>query len=229
MSIRRESLASAASFPLAAVLLASFALASLALLLLGGPARAAPAAASPAPTEAPPPRPAPEPAPVRLGVIGGVGFPRPLSLEATAELYGWVAIGVEYGVLPSITIDGVDASLWSLSAGVRVYPFRNSFFVGLGAGRQHAAASTAVTVPMFGPVDANVGLDCWFVNPQVGFLWHSREGITLGVDAGVQFPIGPTVSSNVPLSLDPSLANAVRTIGSSVLPTIDLLRLGLVL
>ena len=64
----------------------------------------------------------------------------------------------------------------------------------------------------------------------VGFLWTTRQGLSFGVEAGVQVPpIGPTVSSTLPLSLYPSAQRTVDTLGKSVLPTVDLLRVGVLL
>ena len=181
--------------------------------------------------------------PVRVGVLGGIGFPRPLSVEALAQLYGYVTVGLEYGALPPITIDSVRASLWSVAGDVRVSPFHgsfSSFFVGARLGRQHVGAETVVTVPMLGSASEVLGLDSWFVNPRVGFLWtwpgtQARQGdlvqpaLAIGIEAGVQIPLGPTVSSTLPLSLAPDANRTVTTLGKTVLPTIDLLRLGLML
>jgi hypothetical protein len=170
--------------------------------------------------------------PLRLGVLGGIGFPRPLSVEALAQLYGVVTLGAEYGVLPAITIDGVRASLWSLAGDVRVSPFRgafSAFFVGMRFGHQHAGADTTVTIPMLGSAGETLGLDSWFVNPRVGFLWTWRPGLAVGIEAGVQVPIHPAVSSTLPLSLAPEAQRTVTTLGNTVLPTVDLLRVGLLL
>jgi hypothetical protein len=185
-----------------------------------------PAAAAEAPAPA---GPATAGAPVRVGVIGGVGFPRPLAVEGMAEIGGFVALGVEYGALPAVTIDGVSTSLWSLAGDLRVLPFHGAFFIGLRAGRQHVGATTTLSVASFGSATEVLGLDSWFVNPRVGFLWTTREGLTFGVEAGVQVPLSPAVSSSLPLSLYPTAQRTIDTLGKSVLPTIDLLRVGLLL
>ena len=57
----------------------------------------------------------------------------------------------------------------------------------------------------------------------------SHEGITLGIDAGVQLPLGPSTTSTLPLALYPEAESTVHTLGSSALPTINLLRIGLLL
>jgi hypothetical protein len=167
--------------------------------------------------------------PVRFGVLGGVGFPRPLAIEAMVEVANVVAVGFEYGTLPGVTIDGVHAGLWSLAADARVFPFHGVFFLGLRAGRQHVGASTTLSVESLGSATEILALDSWFVNPRVGFLWTSKEGLSLGVEAGVQFPVSPGVSSTLPLSLYPAAQRTVEVLGSSVIPTVDLLRVGLLL
>ncbi len=167
--------------------------------------------------------------PVRAGVIAGVGFPHPLAIEALVEFSGLVAVGAEYAALPAVTIDGVRTSLWSLAADVRVFPFRGAFYVGLRAGRQHVEATTTVSLMSFGSATEVLDLDTWFLNPSVGFLWTSREGFTFGLELGVQIPISPSTSSTLPLALYPAAAPTIHTLGSSALPTIDLLRIGLLL
>jgi hypothetical protein len=167
--------------------------------------------------------------PIHFGAIAGVGFPRPLAVEAMVELGGYVALGAEYGVLPAVTIDDVDTSLWSLAADVRFFPFRGAFFLGLRTGRQHVSAATTVTVPMLGSANEALGLDSWFLNPRAGFLWRFKEGLTLGVEAGVQIPVSPTTTSSLPLSLDPAAARTIDSLGKTVLPTVDLIRIGFLL
>ncbi len=166
---------------------------------------------------------------MRVGVLGGIGFPRPLAIEVLAVFSGIVAVGAEYGALPTVTIDGVSASLWSLAADLRVFPFQGAFYLGLRAGRQHARATTSIAIGSFGDANEVLDLDSWFLNPRVGFLWTTREGLTLGIEAGVQLPLNPGVSSTLPIALYPSAQRTIDVLGSSVLPTVDLLRVGLLL
>jgi hypothetical protein len=169
------------------------------------------------------------PPPFRAGVIGGIGFPRPLAIEGLAEISGYLALGIEYGTLPTLTVDGVSAGLWSVAGDLRLFPFRGPFFLGLRAGRQHISATTTVAMGAFGDATEVLALDSWFLNPRVGFLWTMRGGLTFGVEAGVQFPLSPSVSSSLPLALYPSAQRTIDALGSSVIPTVDLLRVGLVL
>jgi hypothetical protein len=169
------------------------------------------------------------PHPVRIGAIGGIGFPRPLAVEGMVLVGGTVALGVEYGALPPTTISGVRVSLWSLGGDARVFPFRGAFFIGLRAGHQHVGAAMTVVVGSIGSAYEELALDSWFINPRLGVLWISHSGLAFGVEAGVQIPMSTAVSSTLPLSLAPSVRSTADALGSTVLPTFDLLRIGIVL
>jgi hypothetical protein len=166
---------------------------------------------------------------VHVGILGGVGFPRPLAIDGLVFLGERVAVGAEYGALPSVTIDNVRASLWSLAAEARVFPFAGPFYAGLRAGHQHVEASTTIGLPRFGPSFEELALDSWFVNPRVGVLWASSPGFAFGMEAGLQIPISPSISSSLPLALLPVAQHTAESLGSTVLPTVDLLRVGGVL
>jgi hypothetical protein len=166
---------------------------------------------------------------LRVGAVAGLGFPQPLAIEAMAMMDGIVALGAEYGGLPTTTFGGVQTSLWALAADARLFPFRGPFFIGLRAGRQHVGASTTVTIPSVGSAVEDLAVDSWFLNPRVGFLWTSSAGLAFGMDAGAQIPLGSSVSSTLPLSLEPSAQRIADALGNSVIPTVDLLRVGLLL
>ena len=163
----------------------------------------------------------------RFGATAGIGFPRPLSLEALVKVGGLLGVGVEYGLLPSVTIDSVDTHLWSVAGDARVFPFRNAFYVGLRAGRQHVEAATTVTIASVAMADEVLALDSWFLNPRIGVLWTGTSGLTVGMEIGVQIPFSSGVTSSLPLALVPDAERTVNTLGKTVLPTIDLLQIGM--
>ncbi len=173
-----------------------------------------------------PDRVADAPAPVRAGVLAGIGFPRPLAIDGLVIVRGWMAFGAEYGALPPVTIADVRTSLWSFAADARVFPFEGPFFAGVRVGRQHVEASTTIGVPGLGPSSEALSLDSWFVNPRVGILWASHGGLAFGTEAGIQIPIDHSVSSTIPLSLLPSARNAAEALGSTLIPTVDVVRVG---
>jgi hypothetical protein len=164
---------------------------------------------------------------VRIGAIAGVGFPHLLAIEGMLKLGNVVALGAEYGVLPGTSIAGIRANLWSVAADARLFPFGGGFFLGVRAGRQHVGIETSVTVAPLGSASEALDVDSWFVNPGLGFLWTSRNGFTLGVEAGVQIPLVAATTSTLPLALVPDAQHAAETLGHRWLPTIDLVRIGL--
>jgi hypothetical protein len=165
--------------------------------------------------------------PLRIGALVGAGFPRPLAVEGTVKLGDLLLVGAEYAVLPTVTIASVRTTFWSLAADARVFPLRGAFFVGVRAGRQVANASTNLAIAPYGSSYEMVGLDSWFVNPRVGFLWTMASGFTVGFEAGVQIPVASTTSSVLSLSLEPDAQRVLDSIGKAVLPTVDLIRIGL--
>jgi hypothetical protein len=167
--------------------------------------------------------------PLRVGALVGAGFPRPFAAEALASFGGTVDVGVEYGFLPTVSIDSVQTDLWSVAGDLRVHPFRGAFFVGLLGGRQHIGASTTLTMSGIGSANEQLGYSAWFLNPRLGFLWVTRFGLAFGIDAGLEVPLATSLSSSLPLSLVPSARARINALGGAVLPTVDLLRIGFVL
>lgn len=165
---------------------------------------------------------------LRIGAIGSAGFPRPLAVEGMVKIERRVALGFEYGALPPTTIGGVHAILYALSGDARIFPLDGPLFVGARLGRQHLAADATVRVPQYGTFAGSASVDTWFVNPRIGVLWTSSAGITLGVDAGLQIPLSSRGSSTLAGTGAGTVATAtLDAIGQSLLPTIDLLELGL--
>jgi len=168
-----------------------------------------------------------EPEHVGIGAMGGVGFPRPLSIEALVRIERTVAFGLEYSLLPKMTIAGVDARMWAVAADARVFPFRGAFFVGLRGGVQHATAATTLTAQGLS-IGEQLDVQTTFINPRIGFLWGKAPGLTVGIDAGIQIPLSSSVTSTLPSQVlaTRSLTTVTDTLGKSALPTIDLLRIG---
>lgn len=168
---------------------------------------------------------------VRFGLLGGVGFPRPLSIEGLVDVKRLFAVGAEYSFLPQMTIAGVQTDLWAAALDGRIFPLRGPFFVGLRAGHQHAAGHASVDAGPKGTFSESVAVDSTYFNPYLGFLWVLGPGIALGIDAGVQIPITSNTSSTLPNAVPSTtaLVSTVETFGKSALPTVDLLRIGFLL
>jgi hypothetical protein len=175
---------------------------------------------------------------LRVGALAGVGLPRPLTFEALVGVDRTLAIGGEYSFLPRSTIGGVDTSFWAIAGDARIFPFGGPFFVGFRGGHQQLGGSTTATVGTFGVVTESMTVDTWFINPRIGLLWMWDSWFALGMEAGLQIPLTWEFSSSIP-SGSPNdarmkdaagtLTSALDTLGTSVLPTIDLLRIGFIL
>ncbi len=175
---------------------------------------------------------------IRLGALAGVGFPRPITIEGVVGVGRAIAVGAEYGFMPDSTIGGVDLTLWSMSGDARIFPFRSPFFLGFRAGHQRFGAGTTASLGALGSVSGTLTVDTWFINPRIGALWMWESWLAVGIEAGVQIPLSSDVSSNLPPNLpsDPRITRAKSTLttvtdalGTNVLPTFDLLKIGLVL
>lgn len=166
---------------------------------------------------------------VSVGVMGGVGFPRPLALEGFVTFGRHLLLGAEYSLLPTTSFGNVDARSWAATGDARVFPFGGAFFVGLRAGFQRVATEGSVTVLSATYREAST-VDAWIVNPRVGLLFRF-EPFVVGIDAGLQIPVSATTTrtSSVDLAafgIESPVASATDVLGRSVLPTVDLLRVG---
>lgn len=168
---------------------------------------------------------------LRIGVLGGAGFPRPLAVEGLVKIERVVGIGAEYSLLPDMAVSGVDISFWAIALDLRIFPFANGFFVGMRAGRQHLGGQGSLTISGYGTLQEALTINTTFLNPRIGFLWTWDPGITLGLDFGAQFPVASKVSSTLPpgTAATDEVMSVASTFGKNVLPTIDLLRIGVLL
>lgn len=163
---------------------------------------------------------------MRFGVIAGVGFPHPIAVEGMMKIADWVAIGFEYGVLPTSSFGSVDLSMQSYAADARFFPFRGAFFVGARMGYQSARASAVITVGSASS-EQTLNMTSWYVNPRLGILWTSKPGFTIGTELGLQIPMAARTSGSNSLGIPVELPeNPIATLNRSVLPTVDVLRLG---
>lgn len=153
-----------------------------------------------------------------IGALAGVGFPRPLSVEAMIVLGRGVGLGAEYSILPPITISGIHASASAIAGDFRVFPLRGAFFIGVRGGLQRLDGGMA---------GESLLAETWFLNPRMGFMWTWRPGLAIGMEAGIQLPIGSR--TQMPAIATEEIAALTKTLATSAIPTVDLLRIGLML
>jgi hypothetical protein len=198
---------------------------------------------------APPPVP-PEDT-VRIAVLLGIiSLPRPAEIEVMVKIDRLFSLGVQYSMLPTLTVPGQDASLKlnATQAVVRWFPFRGAFYLGSGIGYQQLNASLGQTVQN-GRLVVAADMSTVFLSPQLGWLWMWRSGFALGINLGIQIPLprDPVVSvafNGQPVPDDgagypPEVATAARNDKDEVtdlariimkypIPNLDLLKIGFV-
>ena len=167
---------------------------------------------------------------MNVGAIAGIGFPRPLAIEGVLGFGKHVMIGAEYGFMPTLTVGSVQTRLWAVSGDVRVFPFGGAFYLGLRGGYQSLFAAASLSASGIGSYSESVEIASLFVNPRIGFLWRF-DPIVLGFEAGIQIPVSPNVTRSASANLagidvqaDARLTSTADTLGSKVIPSVDLLR-----
>lgn len=171
----------------------------------------------------------------RLGPVLSLGFPRPFALEGLLKIEDVIGLGVEYSFLPKTTLADVSTRFDAFAVDLSWYPFRGGFFIGMRGGRQWLSGSASLRVQNVGTYTESVEASAWFVNPRIGYLYTWSSGFTLGVDVGVQLPVGATYERSGPAtaaglaqgtSVDDALRRVTKTLGNDVTPTVDLFRIG---
>jgi hypothetical protein len=192
----------------------------------------------------------PDAGPVRLGLLIGVlSFPRPLEVEAVLKMSRWFGLGIEASFLPQLRAPGDAASLdlKALQGMFRWHTFGGAFFLGAGLGYQNFIGSLGQTVDG-GNLQVSADISGPYFAPQLGWMWITDSGFSIGVTFGLQipFPRQPVVSSTyngqpVPAmptaSVSQNVINTAQSNESTVrslanfivrypFPEIDFLRLG---
>jgi hypothetical protein len=145
-------------------------------------------------TPPPPPEPtvrAPEPEPVFRPAIllGIISLPRPIEVEALVKVRRTLALGVQYSMLPTLSLPDNQASLKldAAQATFRWFPFHGVFYLGGGFGYQRLRASLGQTVDG-GSLQVVADMSTFFLSPQIGWLWITHSGFSIGLNLGVQIP-----------------------------------------
>ncbi len=197
---------------------------------------APPLPAQPAPPEAPPPK--AEGYGKQYGVLGNVplvfgpkltlGFIQPATVGIEAKYANLVGLSVDYGFVPEFGLPTSTLRVaWSgWNVGVKVYPFRGSFFLGAALGGR---SFTGKQVDASGNWEATVSST--YLAPELGWRWVARSGLFFGMEFGWQFVLSYTTEVKLngalpPSSVNQSLHDAARFIGEQGLPHLGLFTIG---
>jgi hypothetical protein len=177
--------------------------------------------------------------PLLVGPKITAGVPVPFRIGLEGKWSGLVGGGFDYGFFPSMSFGEatISANSWNLAA--RIYPFQESFYIGVAFGKQSLSGSmtdqinTGFTTES---VTATAQFNQTFLAPQIGWRWVWDSGLFLGMELGVQIPM----SSDVVIStnrldlealaevaaLKNDASSEAETYGNQVLPWIGLLQIG---
>lgn len=183
------------------------------------------AAAAPAPAPAPvasavPPPATPQPeadggglhddeakcaaGPLCLGPVFTFGVFNLLGIGVHARYGDFLGFGLDYQVLPTLSIGNATAGLNSLTIDGRLYPFGGAFFLSGGLWLQ--TASFTATAKMNGStarVAGSITVPAFKLG--VGFMGH--DGFVMGIDLALGIPFGSSsVDYSTKTSADPTLA-----------------------
>jgi hypothetical protein len=120
---------------------------------------------------------------VLIGPRLSVAVPAP-TFGAEVKVLRYFGASFDYGLVPKLTINGVDVnySMWNVAA--RVYPFGDVFFVGAVYGHYGVEASATVAQ---GTGSVRASSD--FLGPQIGARWIQPSGFFFGIDLAWAFPL----------------------------------------
>ncbi len=179
-------------------------------------------------------------------LLGILSVPRPVQVEALVRVRRSVAVGVQYSMLPTLSLPGNAARLEldATQLTFRWFPFHGAFYLGSGFGYQRLRASIGQTIDG-GDLRVLADMSTLFLSPQLGWLWLTRSGFAIGINLGVQVPLprDPNVSVTyngqpLPTQGGPAgvatsasddknkVGDVARIIMRYPIPNIDLLKIG---
>ena len=199
---------------------------------------------------------------IRLGPIVGVGLPGFISIGGMLKLTSYLGFGVNMGLIPSMHIAYYgDATLayQEYDAYGRLFPFGGGFFLGAGVGYatikgtmkstfdtatyQEQAALAGISVPNPLTYQSEGTVKTMIVTPQIGYIYTTDIGFSIGLDVGAQVPIAPsqvtykshlTLPAGTPAAVvngiqstyvapnDKKVRDTLDTIGRTPLPTFNI-------
>lgn len=171
-------------------------------------------------------------------------MPNLVSFGGQMKLTRFLGFGVNIGVIPQAQLSlygKATLSYQEYDAYAHLYPFGGSFFLGAGVGyaTMKGSLSQSVDIPNSGSppqtvtVAADASVRSLILTPQIGYLYTTTPGFSIGIDIGLQVPIAPSQTSltltfpeQAPKSAVDSVSadvnDTLHKIGQQVVPTVNL-------
>ena len=166
-------------------------------------------------------------------------IPHPLSVGLEARVAeGMIGFSLHKGLLPSFKVDQSDVKMDSFDIGVKIHPFKGSFYVGALMGDQKVSVEREETINGQS-VHVKAEVKGKYFTPHVGWQWGLPGGLFLGMQLGWQINteartgVSTDQDNNPLVTSHPEYQKAkddvIKTgddLGNTSLPNVGLLQVG---
>jgi hypothetical protein len=172
------------------------------------------------------------------GVVPGVLFGPHLNLIALPPGFGLEArtlsnrlgLSLDYGFVPTVTVEEAKASWNDLSLGARFYPWAGRFYLGARVGTRSFEASAKDDTSPGAALEAKAKVKSTYLAPELGWRFAWQSGFFLGIELGWQLILSSKTTLDIPVTTDPQtrddVIDAADVVGDTGLPVLTLVQLG---
>lgn len=166
-----------------------------------------------------------------------IAHPLQAGLEVRT-LNGYLGLSAHKGFMPAVVLDEFSVKIDNLDFGLKIHPWKGSFYVGALIGNQDVTVKTKEEIQGIN-VDIEGRLKSSYITPHIGWQWRWNSGFFMGMQLGWQLNSGAKTSissseDNNPLIVgDSDFQDAKKEIedegnklGNTALPSIGLLQMG---
>lgn len=140
-----------------------------------------------------------------------VAHPAQLGIEA--RIYDYIGLSYHKGFLPEIGVDEFNFQLDNHDFGIKIHPFKGSFYLGVLIGKQRVSVQTNQEVSYLGgttSADITGIISGSYLTPHIGWQWRFKSGFFMGMYVGWQINRGARTNINV-IYEDPALQPIVES------------------
>lgn len=131
----------------------------------------------------------------REGILGslliaptlGVQIPVPLTFGLEFRWNSLISLAAESSILPKTKVSGANIEARSVRGVAKVFPWQESFFIGLAVGHQYTKG-TATGNALGREGTASIDVETPFITPMIGWQWVGSSGFFWGTEFGWQMP-----------------------------------------
>jgi hypothetical protein len=158
--------------------------------------------------------------PLTVGPKVSLGLPMPTAVGLEAKYANLIGASFDYNYFPSLTLSSTKISANGFAGSVRIFPWRQAMFIGVGFQKQTLSLTRTETVSIANvatavTVSAN-DIGATYIVPHIGWRWTWDSGFWWGMELGWQQPLSTsgelTVSPSNALT-EAAIADTKKTVG----------------